>query len=1333
MFGNLEIVHVPPDSITLLQCGFLEVMDASTQSSSPSLIGFHSHFTNSLSSGPRCRGHAAIWMLLVSAMLGFLRLTAGDFVVPVDGLADALHDAGRNLLYLSSSTQGKVLRYDWATGQFLPPFQIGGKPGALDLTSDGKALLVADMIQQGTEEVLHQIDLSSGMDTPWRFQRGPENARGLSGVSEVLEGVAVVFSLPGSPLPPARWVSLADGSITPWDEAGALSSVAVSGNRRAVGLWTATGFRIYDVLTGSLTAGKRETSQPNDIAVDATGSRFAVVGQGVFLYGADSKLIARYDTARSAVALSAVFHPTRPLLFISYQFTNVVEVLDIRSMTLAASINYGGPQPAPSSLPRQRMRISPEGSRLLVPVPNGVRVLDFNSPAFSLRGATRYGGSNRITLGFSGPVAPSTVSNLTQYILEPLGTVISASYSSNNPSVVTLQVQGTPERVRVSGVEGNLAQTLNGGAVTSISSDPWMPLETGTWVEGFQDGFNRAEMNPNWVTYTQFTGLGGLPIWRQTNGVLQVNPPSRSLNFPNYILLQRQGYDPVRQEVLARVRWRGVTSRVFMGLCASVGSTSPLVSTVRDGVYWKNTLNGAGFAASKNLFGPVDTRVITTNQWYWLRLRHDRSSTPGGADVFGKIWRADGMEPEPEAWNSWDYFPSATNEEMGGYAGISGTLRNTLGDAFEVDYILIRAAGLPLTRVDPDGPAPRVESISPSQSLPAGAAFKLEVLASGDPPLRFQWRRQGVPLAGMTASNTQWSSVSNDQSGSYDVVITNDRGSITSAPVRIEVVGTPVYANTFETVPGPEWSEPRKITTSTGIGWRYLGRLRGRERFSMGNLLPNSTALVTMNLIAYSNWQGDSLEPNATGNWRVQQAGKDVYATSISLFAEIVPGSPLLSDFRYSFQNYPDVPGGRVFPPLFGNLIQVASSGTTVREAAFPVRFLAAVSDSGKLDLEFLNDLGVQRSDTQSINQSWGIDDLAIATVPPETAILRFSQRAVAASEAQSIATLTVERLGALQSPVSVRLAFENQTALRGVDFAAEDQLVDIPAGIARVEVPVRMLDNARSDGVRYAAARLVEAGPGAVIGDIQQTVLVIEDDESRVGLATPGGIAFESQSYIPVPLLAYGDRNAPRRVTVVTHDATATAGLDYRALTNRILLAPGVGQTTIPIQLRDDTLDELDERFLVHVSGESGGAVSAPEIFEAWILDDDSPGYPGRGAAGAVTSLTLLNDESVLVGGTFSAFNGREVSAPTRLLSDGTPDPAFPPPGIFWYGSFNPLQTQQGQLILSARLGGSSDLIKWILIWSRGSRLHRPIPRESVWPRWTRGEGYILEARASF
>lgn len=322
-------------------------------------------------------------MVLIGALFFGIRLHAAEFHIPVEGLTGALYDPRLNRLYLSSSTQGAVLRFDWATREFLSPLEVGGKPGALELTADGRTLLVADLVQQGTDEVLHRMDLLS-----------------------------------------------------------------------------------------------------------------------------------QYTSARLIPGLSAVFHPVRPLLFVSYLYSNVVEVLDLRSMTLVDSLPYAGPTSLPTNVPRPSLGITPDGTQILVPASDGVRVLDYRAEAFSLTSATRFGVSNRITLVFSGPVAPSTVTNLAHYILEPAGAVIAASYSSNAPTLITLQVQGSAERVRVSGVEGRGGDPLTEPAIVSIVADPWMPVDTGTWVEGFQDGFNRPGLGSNWVAYAQLAGLDGLPVWR---------------------------------------------------------------------------------------------------------------------------------------------------------------------------------------------------------------------------------------------------------------------------------------------------------------------------------------------------------------------------------------------------------------------------------------------------------------------------------------------------------------------------------------------------------------------------------------------------------------------------------------------------------------------------------------------------------------------------------------------------------------------------------------------------------------------------------------------------
>jgi hypothetical protein len=93
-------------------------------------------------------------------------------------------------------------------------------------------------------------------------------------------------------------------------------------------------------------------------------------------------------------------------------------------------------------------------------------------------------------------------------------------------------------------------------------------------------------------------------------------------------------------------------------------------------------------------------------QFYWLRLLINPDAPPGtnnlanGAnDVFAKIWLADGVEPEPLFMTAWN---------QNGRSGLAGLVANSIGGAatFDVDYVLIKAAGLPQITATTDVPEP---------------------------------------------------------------------------------------------------------------------------------------------------------------------------------------------------------------------------------------------------------------------------------------------------------------------------------------------------------------------------------------------------------------------------------------------------------------------------------------------------------------------------------------------------------------------------------------------------------------------------------------------------
>ncbi len=78
--------------------------------------------------------------------------------------------------------------------------------------------------------------------------------------------------------------------------------------------------------------------------------------------------------------------------------------------------------------------------------------------------------------------------------------------------------------------------------------------------------------------------------------------------------------------------------------------------------------------------------------------------------------------------------------------------------------------------------------VSPkSQTVPTGAPVTFTVLAGGDEPLSYQWRSNGVQIAGATSTNYAIASVQLSHQAEYSVVVTNLKGGITSAPASLAI------------------------------------------------------------------------------------------------------------------------------------------------------------------------------------------------------------------------------------------------------------------------------------------------------------------------------------------------------------------------------------------------------------------------------------------------------------------------------------------------------------------------------------------------------------------
>lgn len=100
--------------------------------------------------------------------------------------------------------------------------------------------------------------------------------------------------------------------------------------------------------------------------------------------------------------------------------------------------------------------------------------------------------------------------------------------------------------------------------------------------------------------------------------------------------------------------------------------------------------------------------------------------------------------------------------------------------------------------------APSILTQPQSRTVDPGSTVQFTVVATGNPPLTYQWRRNGINLteggkfSGVQTATLTISNVQQTEAGNYDVRVSNTNGSVTSATAALAVRTVVAFFETFE-------------------------------------------------------------------------------------------------------------------------------------------------------------------------------------------------------------------------------------------------------------------------------------------------------------------------------------------------------------------------------------------------------------------------------------------------------------------------------------------------------------------------------------------------------
>lgn len=153
-----------------------------------------------------------------------------------------------------------------------------------------------------------------------------------------------------------------------------------------------------------------------------------------------------------------------------------------------------------------------------------------------------------------------------------------------------------------------------------------------------------------------------------------------------------------------------------------------------------------------------------------------------GSAPLGYQWRRDGVDIAGATGPSHTTAPTVIGDDG---AVFSVRVSNTAG--------AVSSNGATLT-VSATVVAPAITTQPAPVTVTEGQTATFSVTASGSAPLAYQWRRNGVPIAGATAfSHTTAATTLADSGASFSVVVSNGAGDATSDPATLTVnaVGPP--------------------------------------------------------------------------------------------------------------------------------------------------------------------------------------------------------------------------------------------------------------------------------------------------------------------------------------------------------------------------------------------------------------------------------------------------------------------------------------------------------------------------------------------------------------
>ena len=225
------------------------------------------------------------------------------------------------------------------------------------------------------------------------------------------------------------------------------------------------------------------------------------------------------------------------------------------------------------------------------------------------------------------------------------------------------------------------------------------------------------------------------------------------------------------------------------------------------------------------------------------------NSSAGGSGPLDYQWRKNGVPIAGTAARLSTYFlPFSRSTDGGNYDVIITNSAGTVtGDTVVVDVVPLRTSVVDQASAAASAVARRVTYQGMQLKASAGAQRTLSVTVESNLPVIYQWYKDGSKISGATTANYVILALQSANAGSYNVVVTNSAGSVTSNAMVVSVDVAPTIT-----------TEPQSQTVASGQTVSFSATASGTPSASYQWQVSTNSGGTWTNLTNNSNNSGTS-------------------------------------------------------------------------------------------------------------------------------------------------------------------------------------------------------------------------------------------------------------------------------------------------------------------------------------------------------------------------------------------------------------------------------------------------------------------------------------------